>query len=64
MFWTLIILSGLALLFVKLGMLTVTVKVLGFALHFTVVAIFVMLIHLLWRKLFGSRNDQRGISER
>lgn len=56
MFWGLIMLFVLGSLLMKLGALSVTVKVMGLALYIAVAVILIMVIAMLWRKLFGGNG--------
>ena len=55
MFWTFLILSGLALLFAQLGAYSVWVVLLAGGLKVALLVIAGLVITLLWRKVF-SRN--------
>ena len=56
MFWGLIMLFVLGSLLMKLGALSVTVKVMGLALYIAVAVILIMVIAMLWRKLFSGNG--------
>lgn len=55
MFWIFMLFSGLAFVFVKLGMLAVWVAVLAGGLQVALLVIALMTIVLLWRKVFGKK---------
>jgi len=57
MFWIFMLVSGLAFVFVKLGMLAVWVAVLAGGLQIALLIIAVMTIVLLWRKVFGRKSQ-------
>lgn len=50
MFWTFILLAGLAIVFIKLGMLVVWVAVLSGGLQLAAVIIVGLVLASLWRK--------------
>ncbi|MBK9325780.1 MAG: hypothetical protein IPN00_05390 [Hydrogenophilales bacterium] len=56
MFWGFLLLSGLAFVFVQLGAMSVWVSVLKAGLTLALLALAVMGIVLLWRKVFGVRT--------
>jgi hypothetical protein len=49
MFWTVMLATGLAAVFVKLGAASVTVSVLGMALQAAALAIAILIVALLWK---------------
>lgn len=55
MFWGFLLLTGLAFVFVQLGAISVWVVVLKFALMLALLALAVMGIVLLWRKVFSAK---------
>lgn len=55
MFWIFMLFSGLAFVFVKLGMLAVWVAVLAGGLQVALLVIALITIVLLWRKVFGKK---------
>jgi len=59
MFWGFLLLSGLAFVFVQLGAMSVWVSVLKLGLMLALLALAVMGIVLLWRKVFGIRTMKR-----
>jgi hypothetical protein len=52
MFWGFLLLTGLAIMFAKLGAMTVWVSVLKAALILALLVVAVMVIVILWRKVF------------
>lgn len=56
MFWGFLLLSGLAFVFVQLGAMSVWVSVLKLGLMLALLALAVMGIVLLWRKVFAARQ--------
>ena len=56
MFWTAILAFGLAVSFIKLGAVSVTVSILGMALQASVVIIGLLVALLIWKKHFKSQN--------
>lgn len=56
MFWGLIMLFVLGSLLMKLGALSVTVQVMGIALYIALAVILIMVIAMLWRKLFSGNG--------
>lgn len=53
MFWGFLLLGGLAFVFMQLGAMSVWVSVLKLGLMLALLALVVMGIVLLWRKVFG-----------
>ena len=66
MLWIFILITTLALMLVKLGALSVMVTVLSSALYLGLLIIAGLVIALLWRKVFGTRDrtsQTRGIKQ-
>jgi len=57
MFWTFILIAALGLVFVKLGAYSVWVTILTSGLKLALFVIACIGIALLWRKVFGSKNN-------
>lgn len=57
MFWGFLLLTGLALVFVQLGAMSVWVAVLKLGLMLALLALAIMGIVLLWRKMFATKQD-------
>jgi len=56
MFWTFLLLSGMALVFVQLGAYSVWVMLLAVGLKVTLFIIAALVIALLWRKVFAKNS--------
>jgi hypothetical protein len=67
MFWGFLLLTGLAFVFAQLGAMSVWISVLKLGLMLALLALVVMGIVLLWRKVFGitmlkriDQEDKKG----
>lgn len=49
MFWIVSLFAGMALVFVKLGVLSITVKLLTFAVNLLIVIVVIMGVIFLWK---------------
>lgn len=58
MFWTFILIAALGLVFVKLGAYSVWVTILASGLKLALFVIACLGIALLWRKVFGTKNNR------
>jgi hypothetical protein len=56
MFWTVLMLTGLALVFIKLGEISVWASVLSGSLHFAVLVIACLAIALFWKKVISRES--------
>ena len=59
MFWIFILVTALGFILVKLGALSVMVTALSVVLYFALLVIVGLVITLLWKKLFGTKNGTR-----
>ncbi len=64
MFWIVLLFSGLGMMFFKLGAMSVTVELLSLGLRVAMLAIFCAVLLLLWRKIFGNKNNQKQLPDR
>lgn len=55
MFWMVSLFAGMALVFVKLGVLSITVKLLAFAVNLLIVIAVIMGVILLWKMIKGQK---------
>ena len=57
MFWIFILMVALAVVFVRVGMLTVAVSFLAGGLQLALIVIAVLAVTLIWRRLFGKKQS-------
>ena len=55
MFWIFILMVALAVVFVRVGMLTVAVSFLAGGLQLALIVIAVLAVTLIWRRIFGKK---------
>lgn len=59
MFWGFLLLSGLAYVFVQLGAMSVWVSVLKLGLLVALLVLAVMVIVVMWRRVFNARTQKQ-----
>lgn len=63
MFWTVMLITGFAIMLVKLGAYSVMVSILTSGLCLALLVIACLTIALLWRKVFGGKKSKSECTE-